>query len=83
VHEGRVEAWQPTPLFDVVISRAFAPLAEFIALCRHLVAPQGVLAAMTGTAPQNLSSGCSLVRLRVPLLRAQRHLVLCPASSRS
>jgi 16S rRNA (guanine527-N7)-methyltransferase len=81
VHEGRVEAWRPQPLFDVVISRAFAALAEFIAACRHLVAPGGVLAAMKGAAPTDLGKDCRLIRLRVPLLEAQRHLVLCPASS--
>jgi 16S rRNA (guanine527-N7)-methyltransferase len=78
VHEGRVEAWRPQPLFDLVISRAFAALAEFIAACRHLVAPGGTLAAMRGAAPDVLDQGCSLVELRVPLLNAQRHLVLCP-----
>jgi len=81
VHEGRVEAWKPQPLFDLVISRAFAALGEFIAACRHLVAPGGVLAAMKGAAPQDLMAPCSLIRLQVPLLDAQRHLVLCPASS--
>jgi 16S rRNA (guanine527-N7)-methyltransferase len=83
VHEGRVEAWRPQPLFELVISRAFAALGEFIAACRHLVAPGGVLAAMKGTPPRQLPASCSLIRLRVPLLDAQRHLVLCPASSPS
>ena len=81
VHEGRVEAWRPQPLFDAVISRAFAALEDFIEACRHLVAPGGVLAAMTGKAPGVLDVKCSLIELRVPLLDAQRHLVLCPASS--
>jgi 16S rRNA (guanine527-N7)-methyltransferase len=81
VQEGRVEAWRPQPLFDLVISRAFAALAEFIAACRHLVAPGGTLAAMRGVAPQKMHAHCSLIRLQVPLLDAQRHLVLCPASS--
>ena len=81
VHEGRVESWRPQPLFDAVISRAFAALEDFIAACRHLVAPGGVIAAMTGTAPATLEPNCKLIRLRVPLLDAQRHLVLCPASS--
>ncbi len=80
VHEGRVEAWRPQPLFDLVISRAFAALGEFIAACRHLATPVGMLVAMKGTAPKDLRVGCSLIRLRVPLLEAQRHLVLCPAS---
>jgi 16S rRNA (guanine527-N7)-methyltransferase len=81
VHEGRVEAWRPQPLFDLVISRAFAALGEFIAACRHLVVPGGTLAAMKGTKPKDLEAGCSLISLQVPLLEAQRHLVLCPASS--
>jgi 16S rRNA (guanine527-N7)-methyltransferase len=79
VHEGRVEAWRPRPLFDLVISRAFAALGDFVAACRHLVTPGGMLAAMKGTAPQDLGPDCSLIRLRVPLLDGQRHLVLCPA----
>ena len=78
VHEGRVEAWRPETKFKVVISRAFAELSHFIALCRHLVAPDGVLAAMKGAAPQ--ADHCRIIELRVPLLDAQRHLVLCPAS---
>jgi len=81
VHEGRVEAWRPQPLFDLVISRAFSALGEFIAACRHLVVPGGTLAAMKGTRPRDLKAGCSLISLHVPLLDAQRHLVLCPASS--
>jgi 16S rRNA (guanine527-N7)-methyltransferase len=83
VHEGRVEVWRPEQLFDVVISRAFAALHDFVAACRHLVAPGGVLAAMKGVAPADLTAACTLIPLRVPLLDAQRHLVLCPASSPS
>lgn len=81
VHEGRAEQWHPAALFSVVISRAFAALADFMATCRHLVAPGGVLAAMTGAAPAGLGAHCRLIRLDVPLLDAQRHLLLCPASS--
>jgi hypothetical protein len=40
-----------------------------------------MLAAMTGAAPAQLAPGCRLIALRVPLLDAQRHLVLCPVSS--
>jgi len=75
VHEGRVETWRPAARFAVVISRAFAELARFIASCRHLVRPGGVLAAMTGAAPAGHGSG-ELIALRVPLLDAARHLVL-------
>jgi 16S rRNA (guanine527-N7)-methyltransferase len=77
LHEGRAELWQPAQRFAVVISRAFAELAEFIATCRHLVAPGGVLAAMKGAAPSERD--CRVIALKVPLLKAQRHLVLCRA----
>ena len=77
VHEGRVEQWRPAERFAVVIARAFAELNDFIALCSHLVAPDGVLAAMTGVAPQ--TEACERIALNVPLLDAQRHLVLCKA----
>ena len=80
VHEGRVEAWHPLSRFAVVISRAFAELADFIARCRHLVLPNGVLAAMKGSQEES-SAGCRAVRLRVPLLDAERQLVLCGAGA--
>jgi 16S rRNA (guanine527-N7)-methyltransferase len=84
VHEGRAQDWQPSPPFACVITRAFAELAEFVAACRHLLAPEGVLAAMKGAYPheelKRVPAGvqCRDVRrLRVPLLDAERHLVLC------
>ena len=79
VHEGRVEQWRPRTRFALVISRAFAELAQFVSLCAHLAAPDGILAAMTGAAPQ--AEGCRVIALNVPLLGAQRHLVLCRTES--
>lgn len=84
VHVGRVEAWRPLARFAVVISRGFAELANFIAACRHLIAPSGVFAAMKGAHPwrelARVGGDCEcrdVRRLAVPLLDAQRHLVLC------
>lgn len=84
VHAGRVEQWRPRERFTVVISRAYARLAEFVATCRHLLAPEGVLAAMKGVFPADelasapASANCGeVLRLAVPLLREERHLVLC------
>lgn len=84
VQETRVEQWRPGQGFAVVVSRAFAGLAQFIAACRHLLAPHGVLAAMKGRDPraelEGLPPGCGCeppIRLSVPLLDAHRHLVLC------
>lgn len=53
VHVGRVEDWRPAEGFAVVISRGFASLVDFLAGCRHLAAPLGVLAAMKGVYPRD------------------------------
>ena len=88
VHIGRAEAWRPIEQFAVVISRAFSELVEFITCCRHLVAEGGVLAAMKAGYPHEelaraaSSCDCSDVRrLVVPLLDAERHVVLCRMKS--
>lgn len=81
VYEGRVEAWRPAARFTVVISRAFAELRKFIVACRHLVAEGGMLAAMkSAKAPDEMhgvDAQCRAIALRVPLLDAERQLVLC------
>lgn len=88
VHVGRVQDWRPTEGFAVVISRGFASLVDFLASCRHLAAPAGVLAAMKGVYPREelaaVSADCDcrdVRRLEVPLLAAERHLVLCRIGS--
>lgn len=84
VHAGRAQAWEPAERFGVVISRAFAGLAEFLRACRHLAAPGALFAAMKGALARpelaRVPAGCDcgrVVRLEVPLLDAERHLVLC------
>ena len=88
VHIGRVEEWHPAEGFAVVISRGFASLVDFLASCRHLAAPSGVLAAMKGAYPGDelarVPADCDcheVRRLKVPLLDAERHLVLCRTGS--
>ena len=90
VHVGRAQAWRPVQQFACVIARGFAELAEFIATCRHLAAPGGVLAAMKGVYPSAelgrvpADADCRDVRrLAVPLLDAERHLVLCRCGSQA
>jgi 16S rRNA (guanine527-N7)-methyltransferase len=89
VHEARVERWQPSKRFTVVISRAFASLAQFAAACAHLVAKGGSLVAMKGVVRADELAEmrgweCEVLELRVPLLDAVRHLVVCrPAEATS
>jgi 16S rRNA (guanine527-N7)-methyltransferase len=78
----RVETWQAGRKFDMVISRAFSDLAEFIKLAGRHVAPGGAVAAMKGIYPHEeitqLPAGWRLreaLPLIVPGLRAQRHLL--------
>ncbi|HEX2648387.1 MAG TPA: 16S rRNA (guanine(527)-N(7))-methyltransferase RsmG [Burkholderiales bacterium] len=87
VHVGRVEEWHPGEPFEVVISRGFSSLADFVDSCRHLLAPTGVLAAMKGEYPREEIAALPAAwersevrKLRVPRLEAERHLVLLRAS---
>lgn len=79
----RVAAWQPESRFDLVISRAFSDLPEFVAMAARLCKAGGTLAAMKGIYPgeeiARLPAGCvvrQVLPLRVPGLKAERHLVL-------
>ena len=83
---GRVETLQPgaevPAKFDVIVSRAFAELADFVTLARHLVAEQGAIWAMKGVRPEGeierLPAGAhveQIIRLKVPSLDAERHLI--------
>lgn len=78
----RAEAWKAAFAFDVVISRAFSDLAEFISHAGGHVAADGRLVAMKGVYPYEeiaqLPKGWRVMEARplaVPGLRAERHLV--------
>jgi len=83
---GRVENLHPgievPSLFDVIVSRAFAELSDFVTLARHLVAGNGRIWAMKGIRPDAEiarlpadAKVCCIERLRVPMLDAERHLI--------
>ena len=82
IQAQRVEAWHPVERFAIVISRAFAELADFVATGKHLLATNGMFAAMKGKDPSDevaRLSGyrCKTVALSVPFVDGERHLVLC------
>jgi 16S rRNA (guanine527-N7)-methyltransferase len=83
----RVEQWHPATSFDLVVSRAFAEIAEFVSQSKHLVAPGGMLLAMKGVFPFEEIARVpathrveNVVELKVPTLDAKRHLVLLRAA---
>jgi len=75
---------------DLVISRAFASLRDFVQCTRPLLCADGLWAAMKGRIPHdeiaNLPAGVEWVdtiTLRVPLLDEQRHLVILRTAQRT
>jgi 16S rRNA (guanine527-N7)-methyltransferase len=86
---GRVENYQPDNLFDIVISRAFSDLNQFVALTRHLGAEGAQWLAMKGVHPYDelaqlnttpAQPAPKVLPLSVPGLQAQRHLVFLRAA---
>jgi 16S rRNA (guanine527-N7)-methyltransferase len=80
---GRVEDFRPESGFDVVTSRAFSDLKEFVTLTRHLLKPTGRWLAMKGLYPNEeiaqLPAGVKVSAdhaLVVPGLEASRHLIV-------
>jgi 16S rRNA (guanine527-N7)-methyltransferase len=82
VISGRVES-VPAAGFDLVISRAFAELSDFVQWSGHLISTGGCLLAMKGVLPEEeitrLPGGWKVSEvfpLRVPGLDVQRHLIV-------
>lgn len=78
---ARVEQLRAAP-FDVIASRAFAALADFVAWTRALLGPDGVWMAMKGKRPDEEMAALSadievfhVEPLQVPGLNAERCLV--------
>jgi 16S rRNA (guanine527-N7)-methyltransferase len=72
--------------FDVIVSRAFAALPQFVGVTRHLLRPTGHWAAMKGVRPdaelvalqaeQPDVRVVDIAKLAIPRLGAERHLIL-------
>lgn len=85
VYTGRVEQLsvdEPGKLFDVITSRAFSELANFVNWAGHLLAPEGHMIALKGQLPREeiaqLPLGWKINEVQavnVPGLDARRHLL--------
>lgn len=80
---ARVEEFKPTRKFDIVVSRAFAELKDFIDSAASHCADAGLMLAMKGVFPHDeiarLPAGIEVqevVPLNVPQVDRKRHLVL-------
>lgn len=86
VHHARVEEMQGQ--YAQISSRAFAEIALFVGLTRHLLAPGGRWLAMKGQRPDDELKALpddiaveAIVPLAVPGLAAERHLIILRAGS--
>jgi len=82
VHTMKVQDLTVREKFDVITSRAFADLSDFINWSGHLLAEGGKFIALKGTAPSEERERVpaewrvsDLQPLQVPRLGAERHLV--------
>lgn len=82
VYSARVESLQVNQPFDVITSRAFSELNNFVNWSQHLLAEGGRFIAMKGVHPQGemerLPEGWEVKEVRpltVPGLDAERHLI--------
>lgn len=85
--QSRVEEFPSEPPFDGVISRAFASLNDMVSWCHHLPAENGRFYALKGQLPEDEIASLpaefsaeSVVKLRVPQLEGERHLVVVKAN---
>ena len=68
--------------FDVVTSRAFASLTDFVAASKPFMHEQSIIASMKGLIPADEIEAlkdelsCEIIELEVPRLDEQRHLLL-------
>lgn len=83
VHTGRVELLKVENKFDVITSRAFSELNNFVNWSHHLLQERGRFLAMKGVSPEQeierLPDGWEVENiepLHVPGLHVERHLVV-------
>ena len=88
VYTKRVEQLEVKTKFDVITSRAFADLSDFVNWSGHVLAEGGQFIALKGTAPAEERERLpepwkvqKLESLEVPGLDAERHLVFIKAET--
>ena len=88
VHTMKVQDLSVSDKFDVITSRAFADLSDFLDWSGHLLAEGGKFIALKGTAPAQEQERIpaqwkisGLQPLQVPRLGAERHLIFVERSA--
>ncbi len=78
----RVEHYAAPHQVDIVLSRAFASIKDFVVAAKHILSPNGCFLAMKGLYPEaeikDLPTGFEVTavhKLHIPTVAAERHLV--------
>ncbi len=88
VYTGKVQDLPSEKKFDVITSRAFASLADFVTWSAHLLESGGQFVALKGIIPYSEISAlpeawqvAQIQSLHVPYLEAQRHAIVIRRAS--
>jgi 16S rRNA (guanine527-N7)-methyltransferase len=76
VVQKRLEEFYADGLFDVIVVRAVGPIEELLPDCQRLAQKNARLIYMTGVKPADMPEHSELIKLDVPGLDAQRHLII-------
>lgn len=83
VYTAKVQALSDEKKFDIITSRAFASLSDFVTWSGHLLEDNGQFVALKGAIPHDEISAlpeawqvARIQALHVPYLEAQRHAVM-------
>lgn len=83
VINDRAENYHPSKKFDLIVSRAFATLGNFVDSTKGLIKPGGQIIAMKGKYPQHELADLpdtvniqQVLSVNVPFLDEERHLVM-------
>lgn len=78
--QTRAEKFKPAHTFDIITSRAFSDLAQFIQWTKHLISPQGTWLAMKGQIPieelKKIELPYEIKSYQVPYLEGNRCCII-------
>lgn len=85
IMQNRVEEYRPQKCFDTITARAFSSLETIVNQTNHLICPEGEILVMKGIYParelQEIRAPATVLKLTVPGLNEERHLVCIKGSS--
>ena len=76
VVQQRLAEFVAENIFDVIVVRAVGPIEDLLPDCKRLASKNAELIYMTGVKPKSMPDNSKLIKLNVPGLDAERHLIV-------